>query len=317
LPVVWLEVNPRQPGLKVVPIVPNPASMTGIAPLLQTAQLAQVNAAINGGFFNRNRQLPLGAVRREGRWLSGPILNRGAIAWNAAGDSFINRLILRETLLVGNQRLPITHLNSGFSQGGIARYTTDWGAYTPLSDNEIIVAVQNNRVTGQQTLAKADTGSVTIPANGYLLVIRANRAAAANFPTGATLQIESATEPAEFARYPNIIGGGPLLVKNRLIASDTRGEGFSDAFAGESAPRSAIGRTADGMLLIVAAHRRVDGSSLTLNDIAELMIRLGAIEAVNLDGGSSTTLYLGGQLLDRPSRSAARVHNAIGIDVSP
>jgi Phosphodiester glycosidase len=316
LPVVWLEINPRQAGLTVSPILPNPATMTGTTPLIQTAQVAQVNAAINGGFFNRNRQLPLGAVRRGGRWLSGPILNRGAIAWDQTGKALFNRLTLRETIVTANQqRLPITHLNSGYSQAGIARYTTDWGAYTPLSDNEIIVTVQNNQVTGQQTLAKADTGSVPIPANGYLLAVRSNRAAAANLPVGAVLKIESLTEPAEFNSYPNMIGGGPLLVQNRQIVLNGKAEGFSDAFVNESAPRSAIGRTANGTLLLVAAHNRVDGSSLTLTDMAQLMLQLGAIDALNLDGGSSTTLYLGGQLLDRPSRTAARVHNGIGVTI--
>jgi hypothetical protein len=48
--------------------------MTGIAPLITIAQKSQVAAAINAGFFNRNNQLPLGAIRRENRWLSGPFL---------------------------------------------------------------------------------------------------------------------------------------------------------------------------------------------------------------------------------------------------
>jgi len=40
---------------------------------------------------------------------------------------------------------------------------------------------------------------------------------------------------------------------------------------------------------------------------------MGCIHALNLDGGSSTSLYLGGQLLDRSPNTAARVHNGIGI----
>jgi len=44
---------------------------------------------------------------------------------------------------------------------------------------------------------------------------------------------------------------------------------------------------------------------------------MGAVEALNLDGGSSTSLYLGGSLLDRPPSTAARVHNAIGIFIQP
>jgi exopolysaccharide biosynthesis protein len=47
------------------------------------------------------------------------------------------------------------------------------------------------------------------------------------------------------------------------------------------------------------------------------MQQLGAIDALNLDGGSSTTLYLGGQILDRPPRTAARVHNGIGVLMTP
>jgi exopolysaccharide biosynthesis protein len=43
------------------------------------------------------------------------------------------------------------------------------------------------------------------------------------------------------------------------------------------------------------------------------MQQLGTVNALNLDGGSSTALYLGGQILDRPVRSTGRVHNAIGI----
>jgi len=47
--------------------------------------------------------------------------------------------------------------------------------------------------------------------------------------------------------------------------------------------------------------------------MAQILQQLGAINALNLDGGSSTTLYLGGQIIDRPPNSAARIHNGIGI----
>jgi hypothetical protein len=316
VPVVWLEVNPRQPGLRIRPILPNPTTMMGTAPLLQTAQQAQVSAAMNGGFFNRIRQLPLGAIRLNNRWLSGPILNRGAIAWDATGNMILGRLTLRETLITPtNQRFPLTHLNSGYVQAGIARYTTDWGpTYTTLADNEILVTVQNNQVTGQQTLEKAGTNS-PIPSNGYLLVLRSNRAAAPSLAPGTTLRLESPTEPADFSRYPQIIAAGPLLLQNRQVVLNAKGEGFSDAFVSETAARSAIAKTANGTVLIVAAHSRLDGTGLTLPETAQLLQQLGAIDALNLDGGSSTTLYLGGQLLDRPSQTAARVHNGIGIFV--
>jgi hypothetical protein len=289
--------------------------MAGIAPLAQTAQLAQAAAAINGGFFNRNRQLPLGAVRRDGRWLSGPILNRGAIAWDGLGNVRVDRLTLRETVITQTgQRLPLTHLNSGYVQAGIARYTSDWGpAYTSLSDGEVVVTVQNNQVFSQQVIEKAGTISVPFPPNGYLLVLRSNRSATSAFPVGMPLQVESVTVPFDLNQFPHVVAAGPLLIQNRQVVLDPRSEGFSPAFISEAAPRSAIARTADGTILLVAAHRRLDGVELTLTDMAQLLQQLGAVDALNLDGGSSTTLYLGGQILDRPPRTSARVHNGIGV----
>jgi exopolysaccharide biosynthesis protein len=50
--------------------------------------------------------------------------------------------------------------------------------------------------------------------------------------------------------------------------------------------------------------------------MAQLMQQMGTVDALNLDGGSSTSLYLGGQLVDRASATAARVHNAIGISLA-
>ncbi len=315
VPATWLELDPRQPGLSLKPIVPNLSSMMGIAPLAQTAKQAQAIAAINGGFFNRIRQLPLGAIRLDGRWLSGPILNRGAIAWDDLGNFAFNRLTLQETLTTSTgQRLPITHLNSGYIQAGVARYTPDWGTvYIPLSDNELIISVQNNGVVSQQPLAKAGIAGVPIPTNGYLLVLRSNQSSAAALSPGTSLQLESSTEPAEIRRYPYILGAGPLLIQNAQIVVNPKIEGFSNAFATEAAPRSAIAQTNAGQILLVTAYTKLNGSALTLTEMAQLLQQIGAVNALNLDGGSSTTLYLGGQVVDRPPNSAARVHSGIGI----
>ncbi|KAM3092263.1 phosphodiester glycosidase family protein [Phormidesmis sp. 146-35] len=311
-PVIWLEVNPRQPGMKIRPILPNP-TVVGTAPLIQTARQSQASAAINGGFFNRNNQLPLGAIRLDGQWLSGPILNRGVFAWNETGETRFDRLTLQETIVASNQRIPLATLNSAYPQAGISRYTAVWGAsYTTLGDNEILITVQNNQVTNQQPGGKAGS-AFAIPTNGYLLVARSSANAAALLTIGTSLQLENISLPSDLSSYQNIVGAGPLLIQNRQIVLDGRLEKFSEAFIQETAARSAIGQTSDGTLLIVSVHNRVGGRGATLSETAQMMSQLGAVNALNLDGGSSTTLYLGGQILDRPPRSSARVHNAIGV----
>lgn len=317
-PVAWLEVDLRQPGLSLQPITSSASTIAGIEPLLRLAQQSRAIAAINGGFFNRNNKLPLGAIRQDGRWLSGPILNRGAIAWDSQGNLQMGRLSLQEVLTTsGGQRFPITTLNSGYIQAGFARYTPTWGPYTPLSDNEILIFVEGDRVLRQQTAGKAGTSSISIPANGYLLVARSNRTGAAALPPGASLSLTNTTNPSSFSQYPNIMGGGPLLVQNSQIVLNAAGEQFNTNFTQGAAARSALGQTSNGTLLIVATHSGGETAGPTLPEMAQIMRNLGAINALNLDGGSSTTLYLGGQLLNKPPQSAARVHNGLGLFWAP
>nr|WP_257235976.1 phosphodiester glycosidase family protein [Nostoc sp. 'Peltigera malacea cyanobiont' DB3992] len=319
-PVVWLEVNPRKFGLTLKPMWASPDGLAGTAPLIQTAQRYLAVAGINGGYFNRNNKLPLGAIRRDNQWLSGPILNRGAIAWNNSGQFYFGRLTLEETLIAANeQRLPILFLNSGYVQSGIARYTSAWGStYTPLTDNEIILVVQKNQITQQLPGGKVGATAVPIPQDGYLLTLRANvTSAASQLPIGSTVSLSSTTTPADFSRYPHIIGAGPLLIQNRQVVLDAKSEKFSNAFIAEKAIRSGICTTATGTLMITATHNRVGGYGPNLAEHAQLMQLMGCVDALNLDGGSSTSLYLGGQLLDRSPSTAARVHNGIGIFLQP
>lgn len=314
-PVVSLEVDPRQPGVKIKPIVSNSATAVGTAPLAATAQQTQVAAAINGGFFNRNNQLPLGAIRRDNQWISGPILNRGAIAWNETGDMTVGHLKLQETLKTSTgHHLPVVYLNSGYVGVGVYRHTQDWGSqYTPILNNEKIVTVRNDRITQQQQAGAAGQNPIAIPTDGYLLVIRGDESAFNALTPGTTVELSAATQPSEFDQYPQIMGAGPLLLQNRQVVLNAQAEQFSDAFGQQSAPRSVIATTAEGNLMLVAVHDRIGGSGPTLTELAYLMQQMGVVNALNLDGGSSTTLYLGGRILDRLPDTAARVNNGIGV----
>lgn len=319
-PVVWLEVNPRKFGLTLKPMWASPDGLVGTSPIIQTAQRYLAVAGINGGYFNRNNRLPLGAIRRDNQWVSSPILNRGAIAWNDSGQFYFGRLTLEETLITANnQHLPILFLNSGYVQSGISRYTPAWGStYTPLTDNEIILVVEKDQITNQLPGGKVGEKAVPIPQHGYLLTLRANAVSdASQLPIGTKMSISSTTAPTDFSRYPHIIGAGPLLIQNRQIVLNAKVEKFSNAFVAEKAIRSGICTTATGTLMITAVHNRVGGYGPTLAEHAQLMQLIGCVNALNLDGGSSTSLYLGGQLLDRAPSTAARVHNGIGIFLKP
>jgi hypothetical protein len=317
-PVYMFIARPNRGALNLRPIQANPGTAVGIEPIITTAQRSAAIGAVNAGFFNRNNQLPLGAVRSAGQWISGPILGRGAMAWNDDGDLVMDRLVLSESVTTGvGEAFPILAVNSGYVKAGIGRYTEGWGAaYTPIVDNEIIVTVQDNEVIAQKTMGKAGTGSVPIPRNGgYLLALRSYRTAGQSLQPGTPILLSSQSQPALFEQYPNVVGGGPLLMRDRTIVLNPQLEGFSTNFIQGHAPRTAIGRTADGTWIIATMHDRVGGRGPTLIETAYIMQKLGAVDALNLDGGSSSSLYLGGQLLNRQPRTAARVNNGIGLFV--
>lgn len=318
-PVYMFITRPDPATMALRPISTNPQAAPGITPILSMAQRQQVAGAVNAGFFNRNNQLPLGAVRNNGKWVSGPILGRGAMAWNDRGDLIMDRYALAESVSTGvGEAFSVLAVNSGYVQAGIGRYTDGWGtSYTSIVDNEVIVTVKDNQVAARQTLGKAGTSSVPIPADGegYLLTFRSAQTASAGFVPGTPVLLTSQSQPAVFDQYPNIMGGGPLLIRDRNVVLNPQLEGFSTNFIQGSAPRTAVGKMADGTWIIATMHDRVGGRGPTLSETAQIMQQLGAVDALNLDGGSSSSLYLGGQLLNRQPRTAARVNNGIGLFV--
>jgi exopolysaccharide biosynthesis protein len=92
------------------------------------------------------------------------------------------------------------------------------------------------------------------------------------------------------------LAAGPRLVHDGKVALDPVADGFSPASLRITAWRCAVGKTADGKLLLVTATE-----SLTLSQFAKIMKDLGAQEAMNLDGGGACGLYSRGNVLAEPA----------------
>jgi hypothetical protein len=122
---------------------------------------------------------------------------------------------------------------------------------------------------------------------------------------GATVSIARRDElPAQ--PPGDLLQAGPLLVRDgEAVAGDP--EGFSagarqfdsDITAGRY-PRAALGLTHDRLLAVACDGRDNRDAGLTMPELAETLIALGAIAAINLDGGGSTSLVCGGLLRNRP-----------------
>ncbi len=314
-----LIVNLKEPSISMRPIWSNPDSMVGTSSLPMIAERWQAAGAINGGFFNRDRKMPVGAIRESKRWMAGGVLTRGTVAWNQDGNIFIDRLNFSEAIVTSQGTIALTHLNSGFVQNGLARYTPNWGAtYTPLTDNEEIFIVDGDKITAQAKAGVFGEGKFNIPDKGFLLVARQAPEITAKLATGTQIKGITSVKPEKFDDFPNLLGAGPLLLKNGNIVLDAAAERFLPPFDTRGATRSAIATTQeDGQIILATIRATPEGILPSLKQTAEILKKMGAVNALNLDGGSSTSLFLGGNLFNRNSSNVAAVHNALGIFINP
>jgi hypothetical protein len=286
-----------------------PDGMQGLSSLSQLARGEAALIAINGGYFNRVNRLPLGAVRDGGVWLSGPILNRGAIGWQPGALPSFGRLSLEESVVDRQgQRWPLTSLNSGYVQKGLARYTSAWGrSYTPISGQEMAVLLRDGRVQ-QRYEPGSLAGGVPLRPGEELLVARGGLLLP--WQPGEALQVRSRpSHPLGF--NPFVMGGGPLLLQNGQLVLNGTAEGFSAGFLGQGAPRTVI--ASDGRQLWLLTLQGVGDAGPTLLETALLLQQQGLRDALNLDGGSSTGLVLGQEHTVKGRGVAAAVHNGLGL----
>lgn len=141
-------------------------------------------------------------------------------------------------------------------------------------------------------------------------------------PSGDPTVYPSATFPAGGSKYEaqTGIGGGPVLVKDGQYVNSHEAELY-DAASGIGPtinnPRTAIGSTSDNKLILFVCEGRnmtPDTPGFTLEETARIMMDLGCVEAINLDGGGSTCMLVNGQETILPSDGQQRgVVTAIGI----
>jgi Phosphodiester glycosidase len=142
-----------------------------------------------------------------------------------------------------------------------------------------------------------------VVADGRLLHFGGMGTAIAFAPTGVDVIRLPHSRRVDWAGYRSALAAGPLLVWDGFAKQLPGGEGFGDphVFA-SAAPRSALGITRANKLLLVAT---IEGTSLA--KLARAMRALGAVYAVNLDGGSSVGLWYEGQTVRAPGRDLTNV----------
>ena len=303
-----VRIDPRTAPVSLRPLT-RPRGGDGLSSVQQLADTQGALVAINGGYFNRVKRLPLGAIKSQGQWLSGPILNRGVAAWSPGSLPRFGRLSLEEWVIgPDGDRLPVLTVNSGYVQRGISRYGAEWGpSYRALSGGETGLLVSGGVV--RQTLQSADLeAGVPLRPGDLLLVGRGG--VPLPWSEGSRLRLTSRASN-DLGLAPFVIGGGPLLLQDGVIVLNGAAETFSSGFLTQGAPRTVIG--SDGNQVWLITMEGTNDSGPTLLEAAQLLQQLGLRDALNLDGGSSTGLVMGGTMPVKGRGVVGAVHNGLGL----
>jgi hypothetical protein len=274
-------------------------------------------AAINGGFYRRESAYA-GAARGlqivSGEVISAPTGNAGL--WIDVGGT--PHLIPQGGI---TSQFQITWPNGkAFPFGLNAERTNDVVLYTPA------IGAATHTTNGMELILERAPGSRWLPLRmgqhysarirevrtdgntplaADLMVLSLSPAAAKSLGelnTNAVLQISTASTPSlSVAR--NALSGGPVLVRGgkrqKIRAAVDDAYEFSSML--EQHPRTAIGWNAQAYFLVVVDGRQRDVSvGMTLDELSEFLAQLGCEEALNLDGGGSSTLWFDGEVRNSP-----------------
>ena len=108
-------------------------------------------------------------------------------------------------------------------------------------------------------------------------------------------------------RAVQIVGAGPRLVENGRVHVTAGEEQFPGDIRYGRAPRSAVGVTSGGKIVFAVVDGRQSHShGLTLTEFAELLVKFKVQNAINLDGGGSSALYVKNEIVNAPSDGSER-----------
>jgi exopolysaccharide biosynthesis protein len=269
---------------------------------------------VNGDLSRFADGKPSGIMLRDGVLIAPPNSQRSSAGIGLDGILDVRRVTFRGTWRGTGQRRSLTHFNDAPGKNGIALLTSDYGRVTPsIPGSHTVVlspfpaSVPNTDLTAPVTATMA-SGPVRLAPGTAAIVARGNAAARlqAEAAVGSTLTLRLILQP-DWSTVSDAIGGGPVLVRDGKPVYRAN-EAFTVSQIAPRHPRTAIGQLADGRILMVVVDGRQPGYSvgMTTFEMALTMARLGAVRAMQLDGGGSSTIAFEGTVLNSPSDGRER-----------
>ena len=287
-------------GYALRPVLSND-SVAGIEALSEMAARSQAVAMINGPYYMRSGEI-LGLLKIDQMLVSTPDTPRTSFGVLPDGKIiFDSPAFTGHVELPDKTKIPIDGVNRGRGESELILYNTYYAYWTLTVGGGREFLVRDGRIVDiRNDNSVISEGTVVLSASGRQAWLMAD------LKIGDPLKIVQTLGPV-WDKVTQAVGAGPCLVKNGEIYMTTLGEEFGSDVAGGRAPRTALGITKDGKALLVVVDGRSRSSvGYTLLELARFMLEQGAVEAMNLDGGGSSQMIIGSQIVNTPSDGRER-----------
>jgi len=290
----------------------------------------RVVGAINGDFYEAGG-IPVGAQVLDGILLKRPttrsvfgftLLNKplidvvsfeGAISTkrkNSIAINGVNEIRSTNKLILYNKYYGSTTRTNIWGTEIIAKYIT---IHPLVNDTAHVV------VTSKDSIMITGHGNNAIPTNGIILSGHGTTSSFLNENVfvGDTLCVLIQFPPLQ-QKIIELIGGTPRLIRNGVATVEWENELCGQSFSYDRHPRTAVGFNQDSTkLFFFTVDGRQPGYSvgMSLFELADYMLEWSIYQGVNLDGGGSTTMFVRGNVVNRPSDAGGErsVANALMV----
>jgi hypothetical protein len=279
-----------------------------VTAMQRRAEQSSTTAGVNGDLFTWADGIPSSGLIQDGVLKTTPHPKRSMVGVDIAGNLRVERIAMLDTWQGAGPRRPVHLVNRPPGPNGTTLYTPAYGGTTPTIGGPVEAvlspfpsATPNADLVG--FVNENRRGGTPIPPGGAVLAARGSQGQrlAAEAAAGQLVTVRLVLRP-EWRDVPEALGGGPVIVRGGKPIFNAM-EDFGSYHLNRRHPRTAVGQRADGRIIMLVVDGRAPGYSagMTNFELAQMMIRLGAVTASALDAGGSSTMAFDGQLLSRPS----------------
>ncbi len=320
-----LKIDPKAPGISIKTVlgqgrVFGKDATKGRETVSSIAKRLNAVAVVNAGYFWQSGD-PLNISIVDGELVSEPYPGRVVFGITRDGRFLFDTLTFDAKICTPDAKtISIRGLNRLCGKNDIVAYTPRFFPST-CTTGQLTEAVikcdslpikANTPIAG--TVVETRPGTCDTPiADGTIVVSGTGPSAqiiGEQLKPGMPVTIQFDLKPTSTCGWENVVesaGGGPWLVRDGKVYVNAKEEGFQNDISVGSNPRTAIGITADGKMVIATVDGRQSTSKgITLAQLADLMKAQGCVNAINFDGGGSTTMSTSFGVLNSPSGGTER-----------